>query len=117
MLDKSTFWIAVILPTAVIGIFFFLLTMSNIFTETYDIERFDRAKETIRSPITVENEVETERKLRETALSVGDRYTILEEITEEQINYVEEIFDAVDNLTTENTEEETSENEATNDEE
>jgi len=99
MLDKSSFWIIVILPTAIIGVFFFLITMNNIYTETYDIDRFDRAKETIRSPITIENEIETERKLRETALSVGDRYTTLEEITEEQTDYIEEIFDAIDNLT------------------
>ena len=113
LLDKSTFWIAVILPTAIIGVFFFIITMSNIYTETYDIERFDRAKETIRSPITIENEVETERKLRETALSVGDRYTIVEEITNEQINYIEEIFDAVENLTNTNSEsnEDSEENE------
>lgn len=76
--------------------------MNNVFTETYDIERFDRAKETIRSPITIENEAETERKLRETVLSVSDRYTIVEEITTEQIKYIEEIFDAVDNLTNAN---------------
>lgn len=76
--------------------------MNNVFTETYDIERFDRAKETIRSPITIENEAETERKLRETVLSVSDRYTIVEEITTEQIKYIEEIFDAVDNLTNTN---------------
>lgn len=89
--------------------------MNNVFTETYDIERFDRAKETIRSPITIENEAETERKLRETVLSVSDRYTIVEEITTEQIKYIEEIFDAVDNLTNaneskqkENTEDDTS---------
>ena len=101
-LDKFTFLIAVILPTAIIGIFFYLITMNNVFTETYDIERFDRAKETIRSPITIENEAETERKLRETVLSVSDRYTIVEEITTEQIKYIEEIFDAVDNLTNAN---------------
>lgn len=65
------------------------------YSRTYDMERFNRAKETIRSPITIENEVETDRKMRETILSVGDRYTIVDEITEEQINYIEEIFDAV----------------------
>ncbi len=85
--------------------------MNNVFTETYDIERFDRAKVTIRSPITIENEAETERKLRETILSVSDRYTIVEEITEEQINYIEEIFAAVENLTDPNESERREEDE------
>lgn len=111
LLDQSTFWIAVVLPTVVIGSFFFLITMNNVFTETYDIERFDRAKVTIRSPITIENEAETERKLRETILSVSDRYTIVEEITEEQINYIEEIFAAVENLTDPNESERREEDE------
>ena len=119
MLDKSSFWIIVILPTAIIGVFFFLITMNNIYTETYDIDRFDRAKETIRSPITIENEIETERKLRETALSVGDRYTTLEEITEEQTDYIEEIFDAIDNLTNQESEQSSAseDTEATDEEE
>lgn len=94
-------WVAVFLPIFILGVFFFFITMNNVYSQTYDVERFDRAKETIRSPITMENEVETERKMRETVLSVGDRYTILEEITEEQLNYLNEIFDAVDTLTNE----------------
>src|SRR5690625_3761762 len=73
--------------------------MNNVYSQTYEIERFDRAKETIRSPITIENEAETERKMRETVLSVGDRYSIVEEITTEQINYMDEVFDAVDTFT------------------
>lgn len=92
-------WIAVFSPVFILGVFFFFITMNNVYSQTYEVERFDRAKETIRSPITMENEVETERKMRETVLAVGDRYTILEEITEEQLNYLEEIFDAVGTLT------------------
>lgn len=86
------------LPVFILGVTFFLLAMNNVYSQTYELERFDRAKETIRSPITIENELETDRKIRETVLAVGDRYTILEEITEDQINYIEEIFDAVSTL-------------------
>src|SRR5699024_6397530 len=64
-------------------------------SQTYEIEKFNRTKETIRSPITIEHEAETDRKMRETVLEVGDRYTTVEEITEEQLKYIEEIFDAV----------------------
>jgi len=98
--SRKSKWVAVFLPVFILGILFFLLTMNNVNTKTYELERFDRARETIRSPITIENELETDRKMRETVLAVGDRYTIFEDITEDQINYIEEIFDAVDTLTT-----------------
>src|SRR5690625_3811928 len=68
--------------------------------ETYDIEQFDRAKQTIRSPITNENEQETERKVRETVQAVEDRYSISEEITEERLKYIDEIFEAIATLET-----------------
>jgi len=55
------------------------------YSKTYDIERFNRADETIRSPITIEDEVETDRIMRETVQSVSDRYEIVDDITEEQI--------------------------------
>ncbi|MBO1003490.1 HD family phosphohydrolase [Pseudogracilibacillus auburnensis] len=96
--NSKSKWIAVFLPIVILGVFFYLLTINNVHSKTYDIERFNRAKETIRSPITIENEVETDRKMRETVLAVGDRYTIVDEITEEQIYYIEEIFDAVNTL-------------------
>lgn len=99
LFNSKSKWIAVFLPILLLGIFFYLITMSNIFTKTYDIDRFSRAKETIRSPITIENEVETDRMMRETVQNVGDRYAIVDEVTEEQINYLEEVFDAIDSLT------------------
>ncbi|MUK87092.1 HDIG domain-containing protein [Ornithinibacillus sp. L9] len=93
-----TIWIAIFLPALILGIFFFGITLNNVFTETYDIERFTNAKQTIRSPITIENEQETERKTRETVQAVEDRYLISEEVTHEQVGYVEEIFDAIEKL-------------------
>lgn len=90
--------ILIILPVLVLGIFTVLLTINNVYTETYDIERFNRAKETIRSPITIENETETQRKVRETFQAVEDRYSVSEEITEERLNYIEEIFEAISKL-------------------
>src|SRR5699024_2796660 len=91
-------WISIILPDLVLGLFFFTLTINNVYTETYDIERFDRAKQTIRSPVTIENEQETKRKTRETVQSVEDRCEISEEITDERIQYVEEVLDALAKL-------------------
>lgn len=93
--EQTSIWLVIILPVVLLSLFFYLISLNNVYVKTYDIERFNRAKETIRSPITVEDEAETERKMRETVLAVGDRYTTLEEVTEEQLKYVEEIFAAV----------------------
>lgn len=97
--EQTSIWLVIILPIVILSLFFYLISLNNVYVKTYDIERFNRSKETIRSPITVEDEAETERKMRETVLAVGDRYTTLEEITEEQLKYVEEIFAAVDKVT------------------
>src|SRR5690625_2613662 len=93
--EQQSIWFVIVIPVLLLTIFFYLISLNNVYVKTYDIERFNRAKETIRSPITVENEAETERKMRETVLAVGDRYTTLEEVTEQQLKYVEEIFAAV----------------------
>src|SRR5690625_4020584 len=102
-------WISVFLPVLFLGVFFFFMTIQNVYSQTYDIERFDRAKETIRSPITIENELETERKTRESVQEVGDRYTTVDEITEDQIGYIEEIFDAIASFSNEKKESEKKE--------
>ncbi|WP_085991873.1 HD family phosphohydrolase [Oceanobacillus senegalensis] len=101
-----------IFPTVfLLGVVTFLVTVNNISTETYDIERFSIATETIRSPISLEDEQETKRKIRETVQSVVDRYDIHNEITIEQISYANEIFDAISTLDNENGEAESTEEE------
>ncbi|MFB4166510.1 HD family phosphohydrolase [Virgibacillus sp. JSM 102003] len=104
LLKIRTKWVTVVLPVVILGVFFFLVTVNNVYTETYDIERFTSAKETIRSPITIENEQETQRKTRETVQSVEDRFDISTETTAEQIAYVEEIFDAIEKMEVEEAE-------------
>src|SRR5699024_2371032 len=99
---ESSKWITVIFPALLLGVFFYLISFSHMYSKTYDIERFNRADETIRLPITIEDEVETDRIMRETIQSVSDRYAIVDDITEEQITYLEEIFDAVDKIYEEN---------------
>ncbi|WP_077327045.1 HD family phosphohydrolase [Virgibacillus siamensis] len=88
-------WVMIILALILLGAFFFLMTVNNVYTETYNIERFSDAKETIRSPITIENKQETKRKTRETVQAVEDRYNISTEITKERLSYIGEIFDAI----------------------
>ncbi len=88
------------LVTACIAIasIFFVVTYQNVHTETYDIEKFSTANETIRSPITIENTKETERRIREVVQSVEDHFEISEEVTEEQITYINEVFEAIDKI-------------------
>ncbi|MGJ9457002.1 HD family phosphohydrolase [Oceanobacillus sp. CF4.6] len=94
-IKKKHGWILILLPVLLLGVFFFFITLNNVHTETYDIDRFTNASATIRSPITIENEKETERKTRETVQSVQDRYDISSEVSNEQLSYIEELFDAI----------------------
>lgn len=79
-----------------IGIGLFLLLVSNVYTETFEIERFSQAQETIQSPITIEDTKETERLQREAVQAVGDRYEVLHSITSEQLALIEDIFEAIE---------------------
>ncbi|TCT27015.1 hypothetical protein EDD68_101381 [Melghiribacillus thermohalophilus] len=83
-----------ILSVLIIGVFFYLVAFSNVFPETYDLEKYTRANETIRSPITIEDKEATEERIRNAVQSVEEQYTISDEITTERLNYVHEIFDA-----------------------
>ncbi|WP_404453491.1 HD family phosphohydrolase [Oceanobacillus kapialis] len=106
-------WLLVFISTLFIGLFFFFITWGNIHTETYNIERFTNANETIRSPINIENEQETQRKTRETVQSVEDRFNISEEITNERLAYANEIFEAISKLEEEELASEEESNDAT----
>jgi len=95
LLNKRKKRMMIFLSVLLLGIFFFFITFSNIYTQTYQLERFETANETIHSPITIEHEEETERKTRQALQAVGDKFFISEEITQEQLDYMNEIFDAV----------------------
>lgn len=77
------------------AIFFFFITLNNVYTETYDLQRFTTTNATIRSPITIENEQESERKTREAVQQVEDRYSISNQVINEKVGHSEEIFDAI----------------------
>lgn len=95
--------IGIVSSIILMGIIFFLFMLSNVYTETYDIERFNNAQETIRSPITIEDTEETEERRREAIQAVEDRYYISTETTEERIGYIEELFDAIATIKAEET--------------
>ncbi|WP_101844323.1 HD family phosphohydrolase [Halobacillus sp. Marseille-P3879] len=81
-----------------IGLFFFILSFSNVHTETYNLEKFSTAEKTIHSPITIENEKKTEQRIRKATQDVDDRYQVSDTITEERLSYIEEIFEAVEEV-------------------
>ncbi|MBP1968702.1 putative nucleotidyltransferase with HDIG domain [Virgibacillus natechei] len=88
--------IFILISVLLLGLFFFFISLNNVHTQAYDIERFGIADETIRSPLTFEKEQETERETREAIQSVEDKFEISDEMTEERVEYVEEIFDALE---------------------
>ncbi|WP_152656248.1 HD family phosphohydrolase [Oceanobacillus sp. CFH 90083] len=94
-LKKRRKYFVAIIPALLIGSIVFITLLDNVRSDTYDIQRFAVAEETIRSPITIENTQETDQRIREAVDAVPDRYSISEEVTEERLNYINEIFDAV----------------------
>lgn len=94
-LKNRTSIFLIVIIVLIQSLFFFFLSLNNVYTETYDLQRFATANTTIRSPVTIENEDETERKTREAVQQVGDRYSISEQVINERIGYSEEIFDAI----------------------
>lgn len=97
-LKKYSKSIQVILTLLIIGVTITLATLTNVYTETYEIERYSIANDTIQSPITIENTRETERRKRESLSAVEDRYLIATEVAEERIDYVNELFDVIETV-------------------
>lgn len=99
---KSNNRVFILFSVFFLAVFFFFITFPNVHLETYDIERFTNARDTIRSPVTIENEQATERQTREAVQAVEDRYNISDEVTQERLDYVSEIFEAISILDEEN---------------
>lgn len=89
-------WITIGVSMTILALVIFLLAFTNVQTKTYDVDRLDTAKDTILSPINVEDKDKTQEKRDEAMESVDDVYTIRNFITNTRINYMEEIFNAVE---------------------
>ncbi|SER17858.1 hypothetical protein SAMN04487944_101521 [Gracilibacillus ureilyticus] len=101
-------WLRYLMTAIVCTVIFFSLTYTNVYMETYDIEKFSTAKETIRSPITIEHTKETERRIRDAVQSVEDHYEISSDVTEEQVASVNEIFEVIEKIESEDLKKELS---------
>ncbi|MFP7493597.1 HDIG domain-containing protein [Terribacillus saccharophilus] len=85
----------VLIGALLLGCFFFVMTASNVTTKDYDVQIYDAASETIRSPITIENEAQTQRQRQEASQQIDDRYVVSSEITNAKTDAVKEIFSAI----------------------
>nr|WP_239094143.1 HD family phosphohydrolase [Bacillus sp. B15-48] len=63
--------------------------------EKLDLNLFSIADQTVRSPITVEDKVNTEKKRQEAVDQVQDVYIVKKEYTQNQVDLITSIFDSV----------------------
>ncbi|MBY0122331.1 HD family phosphohydrolase [Bacillus sp. S/N-304-OC-R1] len=77
-----------------LGIVMFIAMFSNVKPEKMDLRLFSVAEQTIRSPITIEDKVFTERKKKEAADQVQDVYVVKKEIAQNRVDLITSIFDS-----------------------
>lgn len=77
-----------------LGILLFLSMYSNVKPETFDIQLFSVAEQTIRSPITIEDKESTEAKKKEAENKVEDVYVVNKSLTQNRIDLITSIFDS-----------------------
>ncbi|WP_246363580.1 HD family phosphohydrolase [Halobacillus locisalis] len=94
------FWISLAVPALLVAGVFFVAAFSNVHTQTYSLDKYGTAPETIYAPITIENERETEQQIREVTQAVTDRYTVSDTIAEERLEKVSEVFEVVEEVKT-----------------
>ncbi|MCD7033056.1 HD family phosphohydrolase [Metabacillus sp. GX 13764] len=90
-----------VLLYTIFGALIFLALFSNVKPETLKIKRFDVAGQTIYAPSTVEDKEATEKKKQEAYNNVEDQYTLKREYSENQVELIASIFDAVQEVNTE----------------
>jgi cyclic-di-AMP phosphodiesterase PgpH len=85
----------------ILGIVMFLSMYSNVKPEKLNLTLFSIAGQTIRSPITVEDKMNTERKKQEAVDQVQDVYTVKKEYTQNQVDLITSIFDSITEVNSE----------------
>lgn len=79
----------------VIGVVTYSLLVSNIIPNTLEVETGTVSDEDIRSPLTIENKLETERIKQETFDSVEPVYSMSSRYSKNQIERVQDIFHSI----------------------
>ncbi|MEY8347839.1 HD family phosphohydrolase [Bacillus cereus] len=95
--SKKLSWISYVLLGAVL----FFALMNNVKPEQLDVKMLSISKQTIHSPIKIEDKVTTDRKKREAAQKVEDQYTYRSEYKQNKVDIVNSVFDAIEEVETE----------------
>ncbi|MDF0727215.1 HD family phosphohydrolase [Cytobacillus sp. S13-E01] len=83
----------------------YIAMFSNVKPEKLNIELFAVADTTIRSPITIEDKLSTEKKQKKAADEEEDVYTLKKEYAQNRVDLVRSIFDSVEEVNEELAEE------------
>ncbi|HWJ80519.1 MAG TPA: HD family phosphohydrolase [Niallia sp.] len=78
-----------------IGIVLFFTMYGNVKPEKLNVELFSVADQTIRSPITIEDKISTEKKKTDAINQVQDVYVVNKEIAQNRVDLISSIFDSV----------------------
>ncbi|BDG36830.1 HD family phosphohydrolase [Saccharococcus caldoxylosilyticus] len=78
-----------------LGLMLFSVLYWHVKPRQYELRLFDVAKETIRSPITIEDKEATERLKEEAANKVADIYTLKKEYAENRVDLISSLFTAI----------------------
>lgn len=82
----------------IIGLVLFFSMYSNVKPAQLDVEKFSIAKETIRSPITIEDKEQTEKKRNEVVSQVKPQYVLKQEYAQNRVDLIRSIFDSAIDL-------------------
>ncbi|KEK26233.1 HD family phosphohydrolase [Bacillus gaemokensis] len=89
--SKKLSWISYILLGAVL----FFALMNNVKPEQLDVKMLSISKQTIHSPIKIEDKVTTDKKKREAAQKIEDQYTYRSDYKQNKVDIVNSVFDAI----------------------
>ncbi|PGS10149.1 HD family phosphohydrolase [Bacillus pseudomycoides] len=92
--SKKLSWISYVLLGAVL----FFALMNNVKPEQLDVKMLSISKQTIHSPIKIEDKVTTDRKKREAAQKVEDQYTYRSEYKQNKVDIVNSVFLAIEEV-------------------
>ncbi|MEN1934815.1 HD family phosphohydrolase [Paenibacillus sp. 102] len=92
--SKKLSWISYILLGAVL----FFALMNNVKPEQLDVKMLSISKQTIHSPIKIEDKVTTDKKKREAAQKVEDQYTYRSEYKQNKVDIVNSVFGAIEEV-------------------
>ncbi|MEH7457283.1 HD family phosphohydrolase [Bacillus sp. JJ1127] len=95
--SKKLSWISYILLGAVL----FFALMNNVKPEQLDVEEFSISKQTIHSPIKIEDKVITDKKKKDAAQKVQDQYTYRSEYKQNKVDIVNSVFDVINEVNAE----------------